>query len=275
MTSPLRMKRQITHRARITWIRTATSLLVGWLGLGANVGVCEVTPPPELPPAIRANAPVESLEAGAPVGHTTGVSAEVQPVEHAVFVGKAGAGSGIQPTGQVVPRPNTRTDEPYYFSVITELPGPERFFRRQSESEFFERIREETKLQPAAGRVIFPESPPLTTERFQRRHFPHLVKGVEPGYICHGRLLFEQPNFERQGWDLGILTPLANVGVYYYDLALLPYHAWTRPLEQTDCSAGKCLPGDATPFYLYPEEFSVTGLVGEAAVVTGLFFLFP
>ncbi len=89
-------------------------------------------------------------------------------------------------------------------------------------------------------------------------------------------LLFEQPNFERGGWDLGILTPVANLGAYYYDLALLPYHALDEALStKIDCSAGKCLPGDPTPFYLYPEEFSVTGLVGEASVVTGLFFLFP
>ena len=215
------------------------------------------------------------MDAGAPVGHSSGISTEAQPIEHAVFTSKSGSQSGIQQTSQVVPRAPSRSEEPYYFSVTTELPGPERFFRRQSESEFFERIREETKLQPGAGRVVFPESPPLTTETYQRRRFPHLVRGVEPAYVCHGRLLFEQPNFERQGWDLGILTPFANVGVYYYDLALLPYHAWTRPLEQTDCSAGKCLPGDPTPFYLYPEEFSVTGLVGEATVVTGLFFLFP
>ena len=44
----------------------------------------------------------------------------------------------------------------------------------------------------------------------------------------------------------------------------------TRPLEKYEVSAGKCLPGDPASFYLYPEEFSVTGLVGQAAAVTML-----
>jgi hypothetical protein len=65
------------------------------------------------------------------------------------------------------------------------------------------------------------------------------------------------------------------MGVFYYDLVTLPYHAWTRPFQQADCSAGKNLPGDPTPLYLYPEEFSVSGLAGQAAVVTGVLFLFP
>jgi hypothetical protein len=161
------------------------------------------------------------------------------------------------------------------FSVVTELPGMDRIFRRESEKAFFQRLRDDYVERKPGTRVIFPPETPLTTEAFQRRKFPHLVRSVEPAYVCHGRLLFEQPNFERQGWDLGILTPVVNLGVYYYDLALLPYHCATRPFERTDCSAGKCLPGDPTPLYFYPEEFSVTGLAGQAAVVTGLFFLFP
>ena len=49
-------------------------------------------------------------------------------------------------------RPRERPDEPYDFSVVTELPGPERFFRRQSENEFFQRIREESK--PGQGTTV-------------------------------------------------------------------------------------------------------------------------
>jgi hypothetical protein len=181
----------------------------------------------------------------------------------------------IQQTTQVVPRYRERGEDTYDFAVSTELPGPEKLFERDSEKDFLERIRQDYKAKPGSSRIIFPESPPLTTEAYQKRSFPNIVRGVEPSYVCHGRLLFEQPNFERQGWDLSIITPLVNLGVFYYDVATLPYHSWTRPFQQTDCSAGKCLPGDRTPFYLYPEEFSVTGLVGQAAVVTGLFYLFP
>jgi len=175
--------------------------------------------------------------------------------------------------GQESFRLKDRPEDIYDITASTELPGPERLFRRQSEREFFERLREDYREK--RDRIIFPKVEALTTERYQKRQFPPRVEGVEPHYVCHGRLLFEQPNFERQGWDLGILTPICNLGVYYYDLALLPYHAWTRPVQLTDCSAGKCLPGDPTPLYLYREQFSVSGLAAEAAVVTGLFYLFP
>src|SRR5207302_10181958 len=138
---------------------------------------------------------------------------------------------------------------------------------------FFERVPDHY-LGIGCGRLMRSKVKPLTTERRCVRQFRPSVRGVEPNYVCHGRLLFEQPNVERQGWDLGILTPICNLGVYYYDLALLLYHAWTRTVQLTDCSAGKCLPGDRTPLYLYREEFSVSGLAAQAAVVTGLFYLF-
>ena len=87
--------------------------------------------------------------------------------------------------------------------------------------------------------------------------------------------LFRQPNLERHGWDLGVLSPFVSAGGFVYDLALLPYHKWSRPFQCSDSSAGKCLPGDPTPFYLYPEEFSVTGLVGQTATVLGILYVFP
>ena len=62
------------------------------------------------------------------------------------------------------------------------------------------------------------------------------------------RLYFEQPNFDRTGYDFGILTPVLCVGAFYYDLVLLPYHFGTDPQNRTECSAGKCLPGDQAPF---------------------------
>jgi hypothetical protein len=216
------------------------------------------------PPASHPGEPIRA--AGAPVA----------PVVTADFVNRRGGEGDIQQTAQELPsRLKDRLEDTYDFSITTELPGPERLFRRQSEKEFFERVREDYLAKAGGGRVIFPEEQPLTTEPYKRLLFPRLVEGVEPAYVCHGRLLFEQPNFERQGWNLGILTPVCNLGIYYYDLALLPYHAFTRPVERMDCSAGKCLPGDPTPLYLYHEEFSVSGLAAQAAVVTGLFFLFP
>jgi hypothetical protein len=278
MTSPLRMKRPINHRART--ISAATG--VSWLALlflsSGSIARAQEAPPPPPPPPFPEVAAVIPNQAPAPMPPDgSAKAAALAPVVTADFLGVPGGQADIQQTVQELPaRLKDRLEDTYDFSVTTELPGPERLFRRQSEKDFFERIREDYLAKgPGGGRVIFPEEPPLTTEPFRRPQFPRLVEGVEPAYVCHGRLLFEQPNFERQGWNLGILTPVCNLGIYYYDLALLPYHAWTRPVQRMDCSAGKCLPGDPTPLYLYHEEFSVSGLAAQAAVVTGLFFLFP
>lgn len=159
--------------------------------------------------------------------------------------------------------------------LSTELPGPDTLFRRYSEQEMQARIREIAKRDPKSPKIYFPEEPPVSRDTYAGRNFARSVCLVEAGYVCHGRLLFEQPNFERYGWDLGPLTPFVNVGVYWYDMAMLPYHYWTDPCDRWDCSTGKCLPGDRVPFLLYPEKFSVTGLVAEGAVITGGLFVFP
>jgi hypothetical protein len=286
MTSPLRTKRPITRRARITWIRTAASLLLAWLlaPVLAPGAARAQQAPPQLPRVVGTPGPIHQgtpgpihqFEAGAPIARPgENVSPAPSGTATAVYVTGQDNRSQIQRTAQVFSRPRDGADDTLSFTIATELPGPDRMFRRQSEEEFFERIRQEYRGKAGTGRVIFPENPPLTREPFQRRVFPRMVQSVEPAYVCHGRLFFEQPNFERQGWHLGFIQPLVNLGVFYYDVALLPYHAATRPFQGTDCSAGKCLPGDRTPLYLYHEEFSVTGLVGQAGVVTGLYYMFP
>lgn len=167
-----------------------------------------------------------------------------------------------------------------------DLPGPQRFFRRVSEQQFFERIAQEAKKQPGGRRAIFPEEPVISKETLtrvpdirwdptRRQPFPRMVELVEPGYVLHRRILFEQPNFERAGYDFGVLQPAICVGVYFYDLALLPYHACSDLQSQWDTDVGKCMPGDPSPLLIPRERFSVTGLVGQASVIMGGLYLFP
>jgi hypothetical protein len=247
------------------------------MGLGSSVGQAQEAPPP-LPP-LSGTPMAASIEAGAPQAHQAAPIADTPATDKtttAHFISRGAPGDGIVQASQVPSRLQDRGEYYLDFSVVTELPGPEQMFRRESEKEYLERLKLDYGTGPGKSpRVIFPENPPLTTDTYQKRSFSNMVEGVEPSFLCHGRLFFEQKNFDRGGWDLGILTPLVNMGVYYYDLAMLPYHAMTHPFQTVECSAGKCLPGDRTPLYLYHDEFSVTGLVGEATVVTGLFFLFP
>lgn len=180
-----------------------------------------------------------------------------------------------QGAGVVRPGGPVEGEEDLDFAINTDLPGPDRLFRRESEKQVFERIRQDARRKAGNPRVVFPAEPVLSTATYAGRSFPRTMEWVEPGYVCHGRLMFEQPNLERQGWNLGVLTPVAAVTGFYYDLALFPYHYWTRPLQRWDCSAGKCLPGDPSPLLFYPEEYSLTGLLGQAAFIAGGIPIFP
>lgn len=202
----------------------------------------------------------------------------------------------VIPTTQVVPNgirqvqakmPQARPqDEGADIFVRTELPGPQRLFTRESESQFYDRIRHEVKKQPGAGPAIFPEEAPISKGWHSRPTYPRIdpadkqpfrpmVETVEPSYVCHRRLLFEQPNFERLGYDFGILQSGLHLGVFYYDLAMCPYHYWSDLKNRAECSAGKCLPGDPAPFTVPIERFSVTGVIGEAGAIIGGLYLFP
>ena len=99
---------------------------------------------------------------------------------------------------------------------------------------------------------------------------------VEPNYVVHRRLHFEEKNSERAGWDLGPLSTLVSAAYFWKDALLWPqsiasggvYGYW-------DTSAGKCLPGSPSPYYLYPPGLTCRGVLTEAAAITGGAFFFP
>jgi hypothetical protein len=165
--------------------------------------------------------------------------------------------------------------EETYLRFRTELPGPQRLFMRDSETQFFDRIAQDMKKQRAGARAVFPDPVVLSKEPFRPRDFPRMVELVEPSYVCHGRLYFEQPNFERAGYDFGVLQPALSLGVFYYDAILFPYHFCSDLNNRMECNAGKCLPGDPSPMLFTRERFSVTGLVGQSGAMIGLGFLLP
>jgi hypothetical protein len=159
------------------------------------------------------------------------------------------------------------------FKGAFEVPGIERLTRLESEEDLFRRMEQEALK--SGDRIVFPEDKALAREPYPGRHWAPKTMFAEPAYVAHGRLLFEQQNFERGLWDLGILTPPLSAAEFAWDVVTLPYHIATRPCQQYDTSAGKCLPGDASPFRIYPIEWSLSGAVAEAAAVTGVFFIFP
>ena len=64
-------------------------------------------------------------------------------------------------------------------------------------------------------RVLFPEEPVMSRDVYYGRSWPARNLLVEPNYVCYGRLLFEQPNFERYGWDLGPASVALSTGKFF------------------------------------------------------------
>lgn len=182
--------------------------------------------------------------------------------------------------GAQQPRPDDgrgrgRDDAGQSLRIPLELPGPERLFRLDSEETLFERMKQEAREATPPERLTFPEEPVLARDPYLGRAWPLSKMIVEPSYLCHRRLYFEQLNMERYGWDLGYFGPLVSTSVFFKDVALLPYKMGTQPCRCYECSSGKCLPGDPVPLLLYPPELSLTGLLAEGAAIATLLVLFP
>ena len=163
----------------------------------------------------------------------------------------------------------------YQIFVQLQPPGPQRLFRLESESSFQERLRQEARQRPIPEQIEFPVEEPLAKGTYAGRSWPMMREPVEPNYVCYGRLLFEEKNSERYGWDLGLINPLVSTAFFYGDVILAPYHLGTAICRKYECSAGQCIPGSPVPYMLYPPELSVTGTITEVAVVVGLAFAFP
>jgi hypothetical protein len=191
----------------------------------------------------------------------------------------------IQPTNFQPPlrpgegRPLADDQRDRFYQIQLEPPGLERLASVvQTEETLKERIKQEAiERNPDDMKVTFPDSPILSRDTYNGRGSvwaPHYMT-VEPYFLCHEKLLTEQINFERYGWDLGILSPVIGAGVFYLDVAMIPYNLATRPFDCADADTGLCLPGDPVPFLLYPPELSVTGTLAEAGVLIALVAMFP
>ncbi|MFN4259502.1 MAG: hypothetical protein ACK4RK_09385 [Gemmataceae bacterium] len=185
--------------------------------------------------------------------------------------------NGIVRTQLKIPAPlSFSTDEAQEYQIHLTPPGPERVFGRlDSEKALQERMRQEARQRPIPERITFPRETVVTTEVYQGRHFPPMYEILEPAYVCYGRLLFEQKNLERYGWDLGPVQPLLSGLLFFADVACLPYNLGKRPCQRYETNAGYCLPGDPVPLYLYPPEISVPGTLTEASILLLLFVAFP
>lgn len=98
---------------------------------------------------------------------------------------------------------------------------------------------------------------------------------IEPRYVVHRRLLFEEKNAERFGWDLGLAQPLLSTGYFFKDVLFWPAHLTSNFHERYDTSAGKCPPGSPVAYYLYPPNIDLRGGLVQTGLVIGTVFLLP
>jgi hypothetical protein len=181
--------------------------------------------------------------------------------------------SGVASAQEVPAQPAKKPDR--YLTP----PDLQRVFRLESEGMLMERMTREAPqgLNPLGLRYDFiaPSYPPAPPPGLVARAWEPQAEVVEPAYLCYGRLYFEQLNSERYGWSLGPLHPLISAGIFYFDVATLPYHAATDPLRRYECNPGYALPGDPMPLLLYRPDLSVTAALAEAATIGLMFAIFP
>jgi hypothetical protein len=195
--------------------------------------------------------------------------ADFASVRPARFPAKA-APIPIPPVG-----PYAREPKPFQIQVLP--PGKERVSRVENDRDLEERIRQETLERDVHDLVVFPEKPLLSRDTYAGRGtlWDPRTAIAEPHFVGYQKLLFEDKNAERYGWDLGIVSPIVCAAEFYADLALVPYHLAMGPCRKYEFSSGYCMPGDPVPFLLYPPEISLTGTAAEVAVIAALIAIFP
>jgi hypothetical protein len=162
------------------------------------------------------------------------------------------------------------------FNLRLDPPEPDILFRLESEEQLRQRLRQEGRSKTPAESVDFPELPTLSTEEFTGRRNPSIVAYREPSYVCYKKLIFEEKNSERYGWDLGFIQPAVSSAFFFKDTFLAPMRFAASPLCHYEGNAGYCQPGDPVPYLLYPPGITKTGALAEAGAILSLaLIVFP
>ena len=180
--------------------------------------------------------------------------------------------------GTLSPAQETPSPPPKAAESYSPGPDPKRIFRLESESSLTGRMIQDSKSgeNPLELKYTFvhPDYPTVTKEKYEFRRWEPLTELVEPPYVCYRRLYFEQINSERYGWSLGLGQPVLSAGIFFWDVAWLPYHAFTEPLRRYECNAGYYLPGDPVPYLIYLPPWSWCGAAMEAGAIVGYALLY-
>jgi hypothetical protein len=161
---------------------------------------------------------------------------------------------------------------------VPTAPKRDDVFRFDDDSTLRNRIKSEIIAEKQGTKSItfpdtLPPSGPAATS--VARSMPSMQVMIEPAYVVHRRLFFEQKNTERAGWDFGLIQPVVSAVHFYKDCALWPHKLASNFLEPYDTSAGKSLPGCPTPLLWYPPEITMFGGTVGTAVIIGTAAILP
>ncbi len=148
-------------------------------------------------------------------------------------------------------------------------------FRFDDDQTLKTRVRSEIATTKGLKELKLPESTGAVSGQAPPRTMPAMQVLIEPAYVNHRRLFFEQKNTERAGWDWGFAQPVVSTLHFYKDCAFWPHKLASGLMAPYETSAGKCLPGAPTPLLLYPPEITTFGGVVGAGAIVGVAAILP
>jgi hypothetical protein len=240
-------------------------------------------PPPALPPS---PAPLPQLvPADAPRGAPGRTVAFQKPPGGDVAQPKPG--DATPPMPPVVAPPGPPTADPSEaarraFGLESDDDLRRRIIQELIQEDLERRRRQKPPVPPQPqppeyyqGPTQTPLVPAGTVYQPKTLTYPPIKSLVEPDFVVHRRLYFEEKNSERYGWDLGVLQPAFSTLHFYRDTLLWPSRLASNLFERYDTSAGKCYPGSPVPYYLYPPGVDLFGAAVGAGTIVGTAALFP
>jgi len=87
-------------------------------------------------------------------------------------------------------------------------------------------------------------------------------------------LYFEDPALERYGHHVGVWQPAVSAACFMKSVVFLPYHFSAHPPHEREYGLGFERPGNCVWPRRQIPEISPRGVIGQAAAVTGLIFIF-
>jgi hypothetical protein len=171
------------------------------------------------------------------------------------------------PASQPYPSPST-------ILRTTSLPNQEDLFRFDNDLALNARILKELDKKKETFPPVPPMVPAGTPFVPKTATYPPVQVLYDSSYVIHRRLYFEEKNSERAGWDAGPAQSVFSSAYFFRDCLLWPSRLTSHMHERYDGSAGKCRPGDATPYYYYPHGVSWFGAAVGGAFYSGIGFVF-